>query len=249
MEEAPHPLRMSLRALLASTAFLAAGCVALMQHTEAWQHVIAAAVLIVLLYYAVVAFVDRGYRQAFAAGFCVGAILHWLAFTYVDDMPLRVLLEDAFYASSIGAGPQAPATQITRTRDGRTFTTPMPSLNSLRSGPAVRALQAALNEAHSTSPLLEVDGDFGSQTRRAVRDYQEANGLKADGVVRQELWRSFGKSGIVALEANGVATTFPYILHAKRFVVIGGWLATTLLGLIGGKLAQAVYARRQRDAA
>ncbi len=245
-EEAPHPLRMSLRALLASTAFLAAGCVALMQHTEAWQHVIAAAVLIVLLYYAVVAFVDRGYRQAFAAGFCVAAVLHWLAFTYVDDMPVRQLLEDVYYENEIGT---APAGLATRTPAGAPVITTMPALGSFRSGPMVRALQAALNEAPSTPTLLEVDGDFGSQTRRAVVEYQKANGLKADGVVRLSMWRSLGKSGVTALQANGVVSSYPYIAAANRFVVIGGWLATALLGLIGGKLAEVVYARRQREPA
>jgi len=44
------------------------------------------------------------------------------------------------------------------------------------SGPHVEALQTLLGN-------LEVDGKFGPKTRRAVKLYQRANGLKADGIV------------------------------------------------------------------
>ena len=48
------------------------------------------------------------------------------------------------------------------------------------SGPAVEALQQALNaEGYSSA----VDGVYGAQTRQAVEELQGANGLIVDGVV------------------------------------------------------------------
>ena len=47
-------------------------------------------------------------------------------------------------------------------------------------GPLAAAIQAALCEAgHS----LEIDGEFGPNTEKALREYQEKNGLEIDGVV------------------------------------------------------------------
>lgn len=54
-------------------------------------------------------------------------------------------------------------------------------------GNAVRELQAALN-AHGYA--LDVDGQFGTKTRAAVRDYQQKNGLRLDGIAGDETWGS-----------------------------------------------------------
>ena len=55
------------------------------------------------------------------------------------------------------------------------------------SGKAVKELQTALN-AHGYS--LDVDGQFGSKTQAAVRDYQQKNGLRLDGIAGDETWGS-----------------------------------------------------------
>lgn len=55
------------------------------------------------------------------------------------------------------------------------------------SGKAVKELQTALNE-HGYS--LDVDGQFGSKTQAAVRDYQQKNGLRLDGIAGDETWGS-----------------------------------------------------------
>lgn len=46
----------------------------------------------------------------------------------------------------------------------------------------VKVLQAGLNEKGFASPALVVDGAFGAKTTTAVKAYQAANGLKADGI-------------------------------------------------------------------
>jgi hypothetical protein len=50
------------------------------------------------------------------------------------------------------------------------------------SGPSVAALQQRLNEK-GANPPLEVDGIFGAKTEAAVKGFQAAHGLEADGIV------------------------------------------------------------------
>lgn len=54
-------------------------------------------------------------------------------------------------------------------------------------GSHVRGLQVMLNK-HSAG--LQVDGDFGSVTRSAVRSYQSANRLYVDGVAGPKTWEA-----------------------------------------------------------
>jgi hypothetical protein len=49
--------------------------------------------------------------------------------------------------------------------------------------PRVSALQRALNARVTPSPKLDVDGEFGGLTQKAVMSFQKAHGLKADGKV------------------------------------------------------------------
>lgn len=55
-------------------------------------------------------------------------------------------------------------------------------------GTLVEYLQLALVRAGYTS--LTVDGIFGARTRDAVRDFQQKNGLSADGVVGRRTWNA-----------------------------------------------------------
>lgn len=55
------------------------------------------------------------------------------------------------------------------------------------SGSDVKKLQQALNEKGYS---LQVDGQFGSKTQAAVRDYQKKNGLQVDGIVGTKTWGS-----------------------------------------------------------
>jgi N-acetylmuramoyl-L-alanine amidase len=42
---------------------------------------------------------------------------------------------------------------------------------------------------------IDIDGDFGSRTERAVRQFQRVRGLPADGVVSPETWRALVEAG------------------------------------------------------
>ncbi len=55
------------------------------------------------------------------------------------------------------------------------------------SGADVKKLQEKLNSA---GYKLDVDGQFGSKTQSAVRDYQSKNGLTVDGIVGTNTWGS-----------------------------------------------------------
>lgn len=51
------------------------------------------------------------------------------------------------------------------------------------SGSAVQKIQQALMSMGFSSPRLGADGDFGEETEIAVRSYQTARGLTADGII------------------------------------------------------------------
>jgi peptidoglycan hydrolase-like protein with peptidoglycan-binding domain len=67
------------------------------------------------------------------------------------------------------------------------FETPHPPLKQYSNRPAVRELQIRLNAA-GAAPRLEVDGNFGHKTHRAVIDFQKANNLMANGKVGPNTW-------------------------------------------------------------
>jgi len=55
-----------------------------------------------------------------------------------------------------------------------------------KSGERVKEIQAALKSAGFYSG--KIDGIKGKATRRAIREFQKANGLTADGVVGKKTW-------------------------------------------------------------
>lgn len=58
-------------------------------------------------------------------------------------------------------------------------------------GDDVKELQKALTEAGF--PCGAADGIFGSDTKKAVIEYQKSKGLAADGIVGEKTWSALGK--------------------------------------------------------
>ncbi len=65
-----------------------------------------------------------------------------------------------------------------------------PTLKSGSKGIAVRGLQRRLLDAGYGSGEIEIDGRFGPQTEAAVKAFQEASGLDADGIVGPLTWEA-----------------------------------------------------------
>lgn len=65
-------------------------------------------------------------------------------------------------------------------------------LRRFSTGPAVAAMQAALNAALPQGPRLAVDGDFGALTEAVVRAFQDSRGLVVDGVAGPATAKALG---------------------------------------------------------
>ena len=70
------------------------------------------------------------------------------------------------------------------------------------SGSDVKKLQQALNDKGYS---LQVDGQFGSKTQAAVKDYQKKNGLQVDGIVGEKTWGSLNTRATSANTATAAA--------------------------------------------
>ena len=66
----------------------------------------------------------------------------------------------------------------------------MPTLRRGNQGDEVADLQTILNARYGAG--LEVDGNFGKATEAAVKAFQKAHGLTADGIVGQKTWKALG---------------------------------------------------------
>lgn len=89
-----------------------------------------------------------------------------------------------------GGDPQeipAAAAPKNNTRHG-TCQIILPVLAKGDTGPVVAAAQAALHFMHYALGSAGIDGDYGPATEAAVRNYQQTNGLDADGEIGAETW-------------------------------------------------------------
>jgi peptidoglycan hydrolase-like protein with peptidoglycan-binding domain len=90
-----------------------------------------------------------------------------------------------------------------------------PTIREGDTGDAVRRLQRAIRRL--PGPDLVVDGIFGHETRRAVREFQQANGLSVDGVVGPATWHALPDGGPMPVLAEGsdghVVRNLQTVLH------------------------------------
>ena len=96
---------------------------------------------------------------------------------------------------------------------------PTPTPPSLQVGftgsEAVRALQRRLKELGYYSGAI--DGDFGVNTEKAVKEFQKANGLSADGKAGEKtLAKMNGKHAISYRQAHATATPKPTARHTAK---------------------------------
>ena len=83
-------------------------------------------------------------------------------------------------------------------------------------GSSVSALQEKLN---ANGYDLEVDGQFGPATQKAVKDYQKKKGLQVDGIAGQETWGSLLNSPAASTEpTTGIWKGIP---STRSYDVIG----------------------------
>ena len=59
---------------------------------------------------------------------------------------------------------------------------------AIKSGQAGAAVQSAQRQLNRKGAALNADGRFGSKTTSAVRSFQKANSLPADGVIGPDTW-------------------------------------------------------------
>ena len=88
-------------------------------------------------------------------------------------------------------------------------------------GSSVTELQKLLNQ---NGYNLSVDGDFGSKTQAAVKDYQQKNNLSVDGIVGANTWGALTKAQSSSGSSSSNATetkapTFEYKPYAKSDTV------------------------------
>ncbi|MFD8150668.1 peptidoglycan-binding protein [Streptomyces sp. NPDC059720] len=112
----------------------------------------------------------------------------------VSATAVALILPIAFACGPAAATPQdTPRSQVARVLPAQggpvdicDYTDRRPNLQRGSSGAAVRQAQCYLNQAIATD--LDEDGDFGQETRRAVRYFQRCAEIVADGRIGAQTW-------------------------------------------------------------
>ena len=73
----------------------------------------------------------------------------------------------------------------------RAFIDTLPQLKRGSKGTSVKILQIFLNLGKLEDDFIDVDGDFGSDTRGRLLEYQKAKKLEVDGICGKQTWASF----------------------------------------------------------
>ncbi len=139
-----------------------------------------------------------------------------------------------YYMELVGGDPGDPGEPGTPELD-------FPSYNTLAegaTGPQVAALQHLLTaNGHDAGAT---DGDFGPATAEAVRSFQTARGLTADGVVGSRTWTALLSAGTTASLSEG--STGEPVSRLQRALTAALGRTVDIDGIFGPLTSEAVRA-------
>lgn len=119
------------------------------------------------------------------------------------------LLKNVDYGAS--EGQEQPPVPSGDKQSDKTF----PTLKRGSKGEYVTLLQTKLIQKGYDLGKWGADGDFGSQTEKAVKEFQKDHGLNADGVVGAKTWEAIDKAS-----TNLYVVTIPHLPKFKAEALI-----------------------------
>jgi peptidoglycan hydrolase-like protein with peptidoglycan-binding domain len=126
------------------------------------------------------------------------------AFATAAALILSIALAQGPAAAALQGTPPSQNARVLPAQEGPAdicdYTDRRPTLQRGSSGAAVRQAQCYLNQAIGAD--LDVDGDFGQETRRATRYFQRCAEIVADGRIGAQSW------SFLAFWANDPAAPF-----------------------------------------
>lgn len=117
----------------------------------------------------------------------------WIATACPGDVLYGLVRAGTFLKGGVAKAVQTASRAATK---ARTAVSRKPLLRVGSRGTAVRNLQAGLNRVFPAYSRLGVDGIFGPNTQRVVREFQRRSRLSADGVVGPKTRAALAKYGI-----------------------------------------------------
>jgi peptidoglycan hydrolase-like protein with peptidoglycan-binding domain len=115
-----------------------------------------------------------------------------------------------------------------------TATATDPTLHQGDSGAAVTELQQLLNAKGAN---IAVDGVFGDVTRAAVVQFQQQNGIVADGIVGTQTWQALRRGGNAPIQLTDAAIYYEPSNHPYQKEAFE-WLQSQLSSSVLGEFAR-----------
>lgn len=101
----------------------------------------------------------------------------------------RVRRREINSGSSLIFGYARPEYSVTGSANGSDVNISLPTVRKGDSGNAVKILQLVLVAYEYNIGKYGADGDFGSDTESAVRQFQKNSGISVDGIVGKDTWK------------------------------------------------------------
>ena len=100
----------------------------------------------------------------------------------------RVRRREISSASSLIFGYARPKYPVTDSANGSDVNISLPTVRKGDTGNVVKILQAFLVAYEYSIGISGIDGDFGSDTESAVRQFQKRSCIAVDGIVGKDTW-------------------------------------------------------------